>query len=179
MTVIWNFTKKSKLGNLNISFGCHSKFFIQGFFWWQIIALLLVTEPLCGFSVFIHSLSIQLCGEQLSMGPCCWIWDGFLPRFCGAQIFQKEGMVGVALIWFDNQSVVGGQGHHSSWKQWMGRTSLWCECLLLVCCFSLWVWLSRPSVSLNTRNVVAVQLLTGVRLCDPMNCSTPGFAVLH
>ena len=32
---------------------------------------------------------------------------------------------------------------------------------------------------LATWKIVIVQLLSGVRLCEPMDCSTPGFRVLH
>ena len=32
---------------------------------------------------------------------------------------------------------------------------------------------------LNQQRIVVVQLLSGVRLCDPMDCSTSGFPVLH
>ena len=31
----------------------------------------------------------------------------------------------------------------------------------------------------NAYDAVVVQLLSHVRLCDTMDCSTPGFAVLH
>ena len=52
----------------------------------------------------------------------------------------------------------------------------------------VYVWLSPFPVHLKLSQhclltgyfvVVVFQLLSCVRLCNPMNCSTPGFSVLH
>ena len=40
-------------------------------------------------------------------------------------------------------------------------------------------WSYREAVCEFKILILVVQLLTHVQLCDPMNCSTPGFLVLH
>ena len=45
--------------------------------------------------------------------------------------------------------------------------------------FGCWLSVDCPEAHLPLPAVAVVQLLSRVRLCDPMDCSTPGFPVLH
>ena len=88
---------------------------------------------------------------------------------------------GLAFFQYRDHLVSDGlmMGFCDSWCYWTLTVSLeWRMCLWVVNIFLL-VGIFNSPWYLWAYHYVVVQLLSHVRLCNPMECSTPGFPVLH
>lgn len=144
----------------------------------QIVALLLVTEPLCGFfcvhSFLIHGQRAAVHGSLLL--ALRWV---LAQSLWGSDLSAgRNGRRGSHLAWQVHLSW-GGQGRRSSWKQPTGSN-------LAV------VWMSSAGLLLSLVGLVASAISLSEyqeyccsfagwcqTRCDPVHCSTPVFPVFR
>ena len=72
----------------------------------------------------------------------------------------------------------GGEGDDRGWDGWMASLTQWTQVWVGS---GSWWWTGKPGVlqSMGARLSNWTELKSCPTLCDPMNCSMPGFSVLH